>query len=137
LTPANGKFLLGTNIIIALLDGEPAVLSNSDQTPQVYVPAIALGELFFGAAKSDRPEQNLRTLERFASGRAIVVCDIDVAREYGLLKQRLREKGRPIPENDMWIAAAAKHHGMILVTRDSHFAEVENLQTVDWAIPTA
>jgi tRNA(fMet)-specific endonuclease VapC len=72
-------------------------------------------------------------VERFASGRAIVLCDLDVAREYGILKQRLKEKGRPLPENDIWIAAAAKRHRLTLVTRDSHFQEVEDLQCVDWA----
>jgi tRNA(fMet)-specific endonuclease VapC len=133
LTPASGKFLLDTNIIIALLEGEPAVLSNLDRAPEVFVPAIALGELFFGAAKSARPDENIRKVERFALGRAIVVCDLEVAREYGFLRQRLKEKGRSIPENDIWIAAAARNHRMILVTRDSHFGEVDDLKTVDWA----
>src|ERR1035437_7425371 len=50
--PANGRFLLDTNIIIALLEGEDAVLSNLDLASEVFVPAVALGELFFGAAKS-------------------------------------------------------------------------------------
>jgi tRNA(fMet)-specific endonuclease VapC len=78
LTPVSGKFLLDTNIIIALLEGEPAVLSNLDRAPEVFVPAMALGELFFGAAKSARPDENKRKVERFALGRAIVVCDLDV-----------------------------------------------------------
>jgi tRNA(fMet)-specific endonuclease VapC len=101
----------------------------------VFVPAVAVGELFFGAAKSGRPPENTTKMEQFASHRAIVTSDLDVAREYGRLKQRLKEKGRPIPENDIWIAAAAKHHGMILVTRDGHFTEVEDLKTTDWASP--
>jgi tRNA(fMet)-specific endonuclease VapC len=49
------------------------------------------------------------------------------------LKQRLKEKGRPLPENDLWIAAAAKRQGMVLVTRDWHFREVEDLVIADWA----
>jgi tRNA(fMet)-specific endonuclease VapC len=129
LTPASGRYLLDTNIIIALLAGEDTVLSNLDQAAEVFVPAVALGELFYGAAKSGRPAENTAKLERFASGRAIILCDLDVAREYGSVKQQLREKGRPIPENDIWIAAAAKHYGLTLVTRDGHFAEVEGLQT--------
>jgi tRNA(fMet)-specific endonuclease VapC len=72
---------------------------------------------------------------RFASGRSIILCDLHVAREYGLLKKRLKEKGRPLPENDIWIAAAAKRHEMILVSRDGHFTEVEDLETTDWATP--
>jgi tRNA(fMet)-specific endonuclease VapC len=134
LTPANGRFLLDTNIIIALLEGDDAVLSHLDLAAEVFIPAVALGELFFGAAKSGRPSENTARVERFASGRAIVSSDIDVAREYGKLKQYLKKKGRPLPENDIWIAAAAKCHGMVLVTRDRHFREVEDLPTADWAV---
>jgi tRNA(fMet)-specific endonuclease VapC len=124
--PANGRFLLDTNIIIALLEGEEAVLSNLDLALEVFVPAVALGEVFFGAAKSGRPQENTARVERFASGRAIVSADFDVAREYGRLKQYLKKKGRPLPENDIWIAATAKCHGMVLVTRDRHW------HTADW-----
>jgi tRNA(fMet)-specific endonuclease VapC len=132
--PAIGRFLLDTNILIALLEGDDAVLSNLDLAPEVFVPAVALGELFFGAAKSGRPAENTARVERFASGRAIVSADFEVAREYGRLKQYLKKKGRPLPENDIWIAAAAKCHGMVLVTRDRHFHEVEDLHTADWAV---
>jgi tRNA(fMet)-specific endonuclease VapC len=134
LTPAIGRFLLDTNIAIALLEGDDTVLSNLDRAPEVFIPAVVLGELFFGAAKSGRPSENTAKVERFAAGRAILACDLDVAREYGRLKQQLKEKGRPLPENDVWIAAAAKRHGMVLVTRDRHFREVEDLQTADWAV---
>ena len=108
--PASGRFLLDTNIIIALLEGDEAVLSNLDQAQEVFVSAVALGELFFGAAKSGRPTENIAKIERFASGRAIVVCDLEVAREYGGLKQRLKEKGRLIPENDIWIVASGNRN---------------------------
>ena len=55
-----------------------------------------------------RPSENTAKVERFAAGRAIVACDLDIAREYGRLKQRLKEKGRPLPENDLWIADASQ-----------------------------
>jgi tRNA(fMet)-specific endonuclease VapC len=134
LMPTSGRFLLDTNIVIALLQGDDTVLSNLDQAPEVFIPAVALGELFFGAAKSGRPSENTAKVERFATGRAIVSCDLDVAREYGRLKQHLKEKGRPLPENDIWIAAMAKHHGMVLVTRDRHFRDVADLSTTDWSV---
>jgi tRNA(fMet)-specific endonuclease VapC len=133
LTPSNGRFLLDTNIIIATLEGDDAVLANLAQAARVFIPAVALGELFFGAAKSDRPADNISKVERFATGRAIVPCDLDVARQYGRLKQRLKQRGRPIPDNDIWIAAAASFHGLTLVTRDSHFQHVQDLVIVDWA----
>ena len=133
MTPASGRFLLDTNIVIALLKGDDTVLSNMDRALEVFIPVVALGELFFGAAKSGRPVENRARVERFAAGSAIVSCDPDIAREYGRVKQQLRERGRPLPENDIWIAAAAVRHGMVLVTRDRHFQEVEGLQTADWA----
>jgi tRNA(fMet)-specific endonuclease VapC len=120
------------NIVIALLEGDDTVLSNLDRAPEVFIPAVAVGALFFGAAKSGRPSENTARVERFAAGRSIIPCDLDVAREYGCLKQRLREKGRPLPENDIWIAATYIHHGMVLVTRDRHFQEVEDLEIEDW-----
>jgi tRNA(fMet)-specific endonuclease VapC len=131
--PASGRFLLDTNIVIALFDGDDTVLANMDESTEVFIPAIVLGELFFGAERSGRPAQNTDKIEQFAAGRAVISSDLHVAREYGIVKQRLKEKGRPLPENDIWIAAAAKHHRMILVTRDHHFTEIEGLVTVDWA----
>jgi tRNA(fMet)-specific endonuclease VapC len=133
LTPLSGRFLLDTNIVIALLEGQDTVLSNLDRAPEVFIPAVVIGELFFGAAKSGRPSENIANVERFAVGRTIISSDLDVAREYGRLKQHLKAKGRPLPENDIWIAAAAVRHGMVLVTRDRHFREVEDLSTADWA----
>jgi tRNA(fMet)-specific endonuclease VapC len=129
----SGRFLLDTNIIIGLLNGDEAVLSHLDQAAEVFIPAVALGELFFGAAKSGRPTENMNRVHRFAVGRAVIVCDLDVALEYGRLKYRQKQKGRPLPENDLRIAGAALCHGLDLVTRDSHFQEIENLKTVDWA----
>lgn len=123
---------IDSNIVIALLEGDGMALCNLDRAPEVFIPAVAPGEFFFGVGKSGRPSENTAKVERFAAGRAIVSCDLDVAREYGRLKQRLKEKGRPLPENDLWIAAAAKRHGMVLVTRDRHFHEIEDLQTADW-----
>jgi tRNA(fMet)-specific endonuclease VapC len=130
--PASGRFLLDTNIVIALLEGDETVLTSLDQAAEVFIPAIVIGELFFGAAKSGRPSENTLKIERFASGRAVLSCDLRVAREYGGLRQRLREKGRPLPENDVWIAATARCHELVLVTRDRHFREVENLAIAEW-----
>lgn len=79
MTLESGRFLLDTNIIIALLEGDDAVLSNLDQAAEVFIPAVALGELFFGAAKSGRASENTSKLERFAAGSAIVPCDLNVA----------------------------------------------------------
>ncbi|MBS1854721.1 MAG: PIN domain-containing protein [Acidobacteria bacterium] len=74
-----------------------------------------------------------RPLPRLGESGALLSPGADVAGEYGCLKHRLKGKGRPLPENDIWIAAAARHHELILVTRDGHFREVEELQIAAWA----
>jgi tRNA(fMet)-specific endonuclease VapC len=130
--PLSGRFLLDTNVVIALLAGENAVSSKLEQASEVFIPAVVLGELFFGAAKSRRPSENAIKIEQFAVGRSIVPCDLRVAREYGRLKQGLRQIGKPLPENDIWIAASAKAYELVLITRDQHFHEIEELPLEEW-----
>ena len=77
----NGRYLLDTNIVIALLNGDPGVLVHLESASEVFVPAVALGELFFGAAKSARASENIDRVQEFAEGRAIITCDGNVARE--------------------------------------------------------
>ncbi|MBE9080209.1 PIN domain-containing protein [Romeria aff. gracilis LEGE 07310] len=71
-------------------------------------------------------------IEEFISDNRVVNCDTDTARQYGEVKNRLRAKGRPLPENDIWIAALALQYGTTLVTRDAHFQQVAGLRTVPW-----
>ena len=59
--------------------------------------------------------------------REVLPCDLETARHYGVIENALRAKGRPIPANDVWSAALAQHHELIVVTRDAHFGEVDSL----------
>ncbi|MCC5635323.1 type II toxin-antitoxin system VapC family toxin [Nostoc sp. CHAB 5844] len=128
----SGKYLLDTNIIIALFGDEAVVKNNLAQANEVFIPSVVIGELCYGARKSGRTEANLAKIDELVSNSAVLECDAETARQYGEVKNKLRLKGRPLPENDVWIAALALQYGLILVTRDAHFQEVENLQTVAW-----
>ncbi len=128
----SGRYLLDTNVIIALFAGEPAVRDNLAQADEVFVPSIAIGELCFGARKSERAKENLARIDAFAGTSVVLGCDTETARQYGAIKNTLRIKGRPLPENDIWIAAIANQHNLALVTRDAHFGEVANLQVTPW-----
>ncbi len=61
-----------------------------------------------------------------------LVCDNITARFYGDIKTLLRRKGRPIPDNDIWIASTTRQHLLTLVTRDEHFDDVDDLPIVRW-----
>jgi tRNA(fMet)-specific endonuclease VapC len=88
--------------------------------------------LCFGARKSGRASENLARIDEFAANSVVLGCDTDTARRYGEIKHALRVKGRPLPENDIWMAAIALQHGLLLITRDTHFSDIENLEVTAW-----
>lgn len=130
--PATGKYLLDTNIVIALLQGEESVTEGIAAAEEIYVPVVVIGELYFGAANSRHPEANQLLLDRWIRDRALLMCDLSVARDYGRIKALLKERGTPLPENDIWIAAVALRHELTLATRDRHFQQIAELRTVSW-----
>lgn len=132
MTRVNGSFVLDTNIVIALLAGDAAVVERMAQAALVFLPSIVVGELFYGAYRSGRTEANIALLDQLVSSRAVLPCDAVTARHYGWLKHRLRVQGRPIPENDLWIAALARQHGLSLVSRDAHLIGIESLSVEQW-----
>ena len=128
----NGRYLLDTSIIIALFADDAAVKGNLEKAAEIFIPCIAIGELYYGAWKSARVRENLAQIDEFAVNNVILECDRGTARRYGEIKNALRAKGRPIPENDIWIAALALQHDFIVATRDTHFSEVVNLKVAMW-----
>jgi tRNA(fMet)-specific endonuclease VapC len=128
----SGSYLLDTNIVIAFFSGEPAVIDQFDQADEILLPSIVLGELVFGARKSSRAAENLARIEDLSRQVVVLDCDSDTARQYGAIKNALRLKGRPIPDNDIWIAAIARQYRLTLITRDTHFAEVDDLPSGIW-----
>ncbi len=128
----SGRFLLDTNIIIALFAKDSAVHTRILKADEVFVPCIALGELYFGARKSRLAQDNIKLIDRFARDNAVLACDDETARRYGAIKSQLKDKGRPIPENDIWIAAIAQQNDLVLVTRDTHFKSVTHIKKEIW-----
>ncbi|XFA72174.1 type II toxin-antitoxin system VapC family toxin [Thermosynechococcaceae cyanobacterium Okahandja] len=128
----SGRFLLDTNIVIALFADDVTVKDHLVQASEVFIPSIVIGELYYGARKSGRVSANLARVDELVAASAILVCDTGTAQHYGEVKNRLKLRGRPLPENDVWVAAFALQHDLILVTRDAHFQEVEALNVTTW-----
>ena len=128
----SGRYLLDTNVVIAILEREIDLESIRSDGREIFLNSIVLGELFFGAEKSQRREENRARIRFFASACPALPCDEGTARHYGEVKFLLQKKGRPIPENDIWIAASARQHGLILASRDGHFEYVEDLVFESW-----
>jgi tRNA(fMet)-specific endonuclease VapC len=127
---SNG-LLLDTNIIIAILNKETSIDAHlAGRT--AFISSTVMGELHYGAYKSSRVTQNRKQIEEFVAGYIILPCDGATGELFGQIKAAQEAKGRKIPENDYWIAASAYQHDLILVTRDEHFNEVDNLMTEKW-----
>jgi len=127
-----GDLLLDTNVAIAYLAGEETVVRRLLETDVVYLSTVVVGELFFGANKSARVEENLLNISRMLDWMQVPLFDLSTAEIYGQIKFDLRTKGTPISENDLWIAATARQHGLILISRDRHFRAIEHLALESW-----
>jgi tRNA(fMet)-specific endonuclease VapC len=117
---------------LPILNGEDNLATKLDLYSTVYVSSIVVGELYFGAYGSTNKIKNLERIKKFLPRCSVLLPDESTADIYGQIKTALRKKGRPIPDNDIWIAALATQHKIILATRDAHFNEVSNLKTVRW-----
>ncbi len=127
------KYLLDSNAIICLLKGNAAFLERLHQHhPQDFgVPAIVMHELFYGAYKSQRTEENMRRVEgvRFE----VVEFDTEDSRKSGELRDRLAAAGTPIGPLDVLIAGQALARDLILVTHNMReFQRVPGLRVEDW-----
>ena len=128
----NGSYLLDTNIIIGMFTGNRTIQEKMQNGNNLFLASPAVGELYYGAQKSEKVTENLRRVNTFVEKHIILSCDLETAQWFGIIKDQLRRKGNLIPDNDIWIAALAMQHGLILVTRDAHFDAVESLQTEYW-----
>lgn len=130
----SGKnYLLDTNIVIGLFANESSIIEKiKSSSSSISIPSVVLGELFYGAEQSSKKEENRKKIDALAQASLVVECDLGTARLYGKIKSQLKDKGTPIPENDIWIAALAQQHQLTLITRDKHFNNIEVLFMESW-----
>ncbi|MGA8150312.1 MAG: type II toxin-antitoxin system VapC family toxin [Terriglobales bacterium] len=136
------SYLLDTNACIALINGMPASVRGRFQKAigggaQVYISAVVMFELWYGVAKSARPEGNTQRLEVFLAGPVTVLLfDDDDARVAGSIRAALEVSGKPIGAYDLLIAGQALARQLTLVTANvSEFSRVKGLAWQDWAKP--
>jgi tRNA(fMet)-specific endonuclease VapC len=118
--------LLDTSAYSALCRGHQAILDVLRRSDAVAVSAVVLGELYSGFRAGNRWAENTAQLEQFLNKPSVRVLNVtaETALRYAEIDVYLRQKGRPIPRNDVWIAAVALEHGLHLLTLDVHFREI-------------
>jgi tRNA(fMet)-specific endonuclease VapC len=124
--------ILDTNALSAAADREPAALRVVASAERVAVPVVVLGEFRLGIAQSRHRADYEAWLREWMG--AVMVLDIDeeTTRHYATIGLELKRMGKPIPTNDLWIAALCRQHALPVVSRDRHFDLVAGIQRVEW-----
>jgi tRNA(fMet)-specific endonuclease VapC len=125
--------LIDTSAYVRFLAGDDRVLNALAKASRIHLSIFVLGELLAGFRLGSREKKNREILDRFLAkpGVGIVNATRDPADYFALIKTALKKSGRPIPLNDVWIAAHALETGSVLVTYDGHFAAVPGLRIWD------
>lgn len=128
----SGEIALDTSAAIRFLNGDATMTERILALPEIILPMVAVGELLFGAENSTRPLQNLPRYLEFISTCRAVPLGRETAAIYARTRLALKRKGRPIPMNDVWIAAQCLEHDWVLVTDDTDFDDVDGLILDRW-----
>ena len=124
--------ILDTNGVSAFFDGLPEVVQSVADEPRVLLPVIVIGEYRYGLLSSrERVEREAR-FEGFCRACRLLSIDEETAGYYAAVRHRLRLAGRPIPENDIWIAALCLQHRQKILSNDRHFDAVQGVIRIGW-----
>jgi tRNA(fMet)-specific endonuclease VapC len=123
------QILIDTNFYVAFKRKQQPAVDLLRQVAYVGMSTVVLGELLAGFRCGSREAENRRELEHFLDSPRVEILNIDeeTADFYAEVFRALKEKGRPIPTNDLWIAATTLRHGLALATLDDHFRHIDGL----------
>ena len=124
--------IVDTNALSAFADGSSLAIAALETAGEVSVPVIVLGEFRYGITHSRRRREYEAWLEQYLSAFRVLEVTAETAVEYAVLRSELRQLGRPIPANDIWIAALCREHNLPLLSRDAHFDHVKRLRRQTW-----
>ena len=122
---------LDTSVAIDVLAGRIESLTAQAIT-EFLLPVPVIGELRYGALNSRKADENLAEVERLVARYRVMDITLATAAVYARLRLQLKTKGKPIPENDLWIAASCVEHDVKLAAVDGHFDAIDDLQRFVW-----
>ena len=123
---------LDTNALSALVEGDVALDRIITGENRLAIPVIVLGEYLFGVRHSRNRARYQQWLRERLGLFLVLNVDSETTRAYADIRSELRSGGKPIPMNDLWIAAIARQYDIPLITRDAHFGVVQGLRLLSW-----
>ncbi|HVT80880.1 MAG TPA: PIN domain-containing protein [Phycisphaerae bacterium] len=124
------KISLDTSVAVKLLNDLQFATEFLASFETVSISAVAVGELLYGAHNSARHIANVPRFQHFIDDCHLIPINREVAERYATLRLQLKKKGFPMPDSDIWIAAAAICQNLPLATHDKHFPHIDDLVVV-------
>lgn len=123
------RVLLDTSAYSNLMRGNKQITETLDEADEVFLSSIVIGELLAGFKIGAKEHDNKSVLKDFLSVTNVALLSIDdsTAERYSVILCYLKKCGAPIPTNDIWIAASAMQHGLVLITSDLHFSKIPQI----------
>lgn len=123
------RLAIDTNIYVAFKNNDGNVVEMFRNCDLIGVDVTVIAELFSGFFLGSKEKKNRQEFEAFLNASRVEVLphDIETAEYYALIVKKLKAKGRPIPTNDIWIAANSMKYGLPLYSFDGHFEEIDGL----------
>jgi tRNA(fMet)-specific endonuclease VapC len=124
--------ILDTNALSAAAGEHPGVMVVLADVQQLVLPVVVIGEYRYGIAQSRHRARYRRWLDSLINDCSVLDINEQSTRHYAAISVELRQAGKPIPTNDLWIAALCRQYDLPLLSRDRHFDVVSGIRRVDW-----
>lgn len=124
--------ILDTHALSAAADEHPALIEALENADEVALPVIVLGEYRYGIAQSRHQTRYQRWLDELIADCRVLEINEGTTHHYAAITLELKKAGKPIPTNDLWIAALCRQHVLPILSRDRHFDAVGGVRRVEW-----
>jgi tRNA(fMet)-specific endonuclease VapC len=124
--------IIDTNALSAWRDADIGLLPILQRAAILLLPVIVIGEYLYGTTRSRERTQAEVWLEQVIASTPVASVGLATAAIYSRVRSTLRDVGRPIPDNDAWIAALALEHRLPVLSRDTHFDSVGGVTRIGW-----
>ncbi len=124
------KIVLDTNIYTKIMVGDADIIAKTEYASELFLPIVVIAELLYGFRLGTKMQINLDLLSKFIQIQEVKILNtsFETAQIFAEIKQGLKLIGKPIPTNDLWIAALAIEHGSVLFSLDRHFDHIQGLR---------
>jgi tRNA(fMet)-specific endonuclease VapC len=128
----DARLIIDTNALSAAAEEHPGVMEILGDVQQLVLPVVVIGEYRYGIAQSRHRARYRRWLDGLINDCTVLDINEQSTHYYAAISIELRQAGKPIPTNDLWIAALCRQHSLPLLSRDRHFDLVSGVRRFDW-----